>query len=118
MNFAFNLRRPPFDDRLVREAVTQLFDFEWINRVLLGGWAERNHSRFPNSELAAQGRPSDAEIKLLQRWKGTIRDETLEEEFTLPVSDGTGYQRQQRRKAFELFAQAGYSLRGGELVDS
>ena len=51
MNFAFNLRRPPFDNRLVRDAITQLFDFEWINRVLLNGWAERNPSRFPNSEL-------------------------------------------------------------------
>ena len=89
MNFAFNLRRPPFDNRLVREAITQLFDFEWINRVLLGGWAERNHSRFPNSELAAQGRPSSAEIELLLPWKGKIRDEALEEEFTLPVSDGS-----------------------------
>ena len=117
MNFAFNLRRPPFDNRLVREAITQLFDFEWINRVLLGGWAERNHSRFPNSELAAQGRPSSAEIELLQPWKGKVRDEALEEEFTLPVSDGTGYQRQQRRKAFELFAKAGYALHEGKLVD-
>jgi microcin C transport system substrate-binding protein len=85
--------------------------------VLLGGWAERNHSRFPNSELAAQGRPSADEIELLLPWKGKIRDEALEEEFTLPVSDGTGYQRQQRRKAFELFAQAGYALHEGKLVD-
>ena len=89
MNFAFNLRRPPFDNRLIREAITQLFDFEWINRVLLGGWAERNHSQFPNSELAAQGRPSSAEIELLLPWKGKIRDETLDEEFTLPTSDGS-----------------------------
>jgi microcin C transport system substrate-binding protein len=117
INFAFNLRRPPFDNRLVREAITQLFDFEWINRVLLGGWAERNHSRFPNSELAVQGRPSSSELELLLPWKGKIRDEALEEEFTLPVSDGTGYQRQQRRKAFELFAQAGYALHDGKLVN-
>src|SRR4051812_35569051 len=117
MNFTFNLRRPPFDNRLVREAITQLFDFEWINRVLLGGWAERNHSLFPNSELAAQGRPSPAEIELLLPWKGKIRDGALEEEIALPVSDGSGYQRQQRQKAFELFAQAGYTLHEGVLVN-
>jgi microcin C transport system substrate-binding protein len=117
MNFAFNLRRPPFDNRLIRDAITQLFDFEWINRVLMGGWAERNHSRFPNSELAAQSHPSAAEIELLLPWKGSIRDETLQREFALPVSDGTGYQRQQRRKAFELFAQAGYALHQGSLVN-
>jgi len=117
MNFAFNLRRPPFDDRLIREAITQLFDFEWINRVLLGGWAERNHSQFPNSELAAQGCPSTGEIELLLPWKGKIRDETLEAEFAPPTSDADGYQRQQRRRAFELFAQAGYSLHNGELVN-
>jgi len=117
MNFAFNLRKPPFDNRLVREAITQLFDFEWINRVLLGGWAERNNSRFPNSELAAQGRPSSEEIELLLPWKGKVRDEAIKEEFTLPISDGAGYQRQQRRKAFELFAQAGYTLHNGSLVN-
>ena len=117
MNFAFNLRRPPFDNRLVREAITQLFDFEWINRVLLNGWAERNPSRFPNSELAGRGRPSSPEIELLLPWKGKVRDEALDEEFTLPVSDGTGYQRQQRRKAYELFAQAGYALHEGYLVN-
>jgi microcin C transport system substrate-binding protein len=117
MNFAFNLRRPPFDNRLIREAITQLFDFEWINRVLLGGWAERNHSQFPNSELAAHGRPSSAEIELLLPWKGKIRAETLAGEFTLPTSDGSGYQRQQRRDAFELFAQAGYALHDGDLVN-
>ncbi|UEM24300.1 extracellular solute-binding protein (plasmid) [Skermanella mucosa] len=118
MNFAFNLRRPPFDNRLVREAITQLFDFEWINRVLLGGWAERNDSQFPNSELAAHSRPSAAELELLLPWNGKIRNETLEAEFTLPTSDGRGYQRQQRRRALELFAQAGYVLRDGVLVNA
>jgi microcin C transport system substrate-binding protein len=116
MNFAFNLRRQPFDNMLVREAITQLFDFEWINRVLLGGWAERNYSLFPNSELAARGPPSAAERELLLPWKGKIRNEALDEQFIPPISDGSGYQRQQRRKAFELFAKAGYSLHGGVLV--
>jgi microcin C transport system substrate-binding protein len=117
MNFAFNLRRPPFDDRLIREAITALFDYEWINRILLAGWARRNYSQFPNSDLAAIGRPTPAELTLLLPWKDHLRKEILDQEYIPPVSDGSGYQRVQRHKALELFGKAGYTIRNGRLVN-
>jgi microcin C transport system substrate-binding protein len=117
MGFIFNLRRPPFNNRLMREAITQLFDFEWINSKLLRGWAQRTSSFFPNSELAAKGPPSAAELELLRPWRGQIPDRIFGGEFTPPVSDGSGYGRTQRRKAFELFRQAGYTVKNGQLVN-
>ncbi|UEM07887.1 extracellular solute-binding protein (plasmid) [Skermanella rosea] len=117
MNFVFNLRRPPFDDRLVREAVTQLFDHEWINRVLQGGWTQRNYSQFPNSDLAAAGKPTPAELTLLLPWKSHLRSEILEEAYLPPAGGGSGYQRDARREAFDLFGKAGYHVRDGLLVD-
>ncbi|NYY77402.1 hypothetical protein DMH20_10525 [Escherichia coli] len=31
---AFNIQRPVFSDRRVREAITLAFDFEWMNKAL------------------------------------------------------------------------------------
>ncbi|GEO40058.1 ABC transporter [Skermanella aerolata] len=117
MNFAFNLRRPPFDDRVVREAVTELFDYEWIDKVLLSGWADRNHTQFPNSELAAAGPPTQAELALLLPWRDRIRKEILDDAYVPPASDGSGFQRERRRRALKLFSEAGYTIRNGRLVN-
>ncbi|MEN1578654.1 extracellular solute-binding protein, partial [Pseudomonas aeruginosa] len=51
----FNLRRPLFEDRRVRQALSLLFDFEWTNRQLFGGRYKRLRSYFDNSEMAARG---------------------------------------------------------------
>jgi ABC-type oligopeptide transport system, periplasmic component len=116
MNFVFNLRRVPFDNRVVRKAVAQLFDFEWANRVLLRGWAERNRSHFPNSELAFREALSPKEIELLRPWQDQII-QLSDDDVVAPVGDGSGYQRAQRKQAFQLLAQAGYTFRNGRLVN-
>src|SRR5690606_24620253 len=64
--YVFNLRRPIFQDRRVREAIAQLFDFEWANKQLFYGSYKRTHSYFENSEMAARGLPDAAELKLLE----------------------------------------------------
>lgn len=116
MNFVFNARRAPFDSRIVRKAIAQLFDFEWANRVLLRGWGERNQSHFPNSELAFREALSPGEADVLRPWQNQIR-EIADDDLAAPVSDGSGYQRAQRRRAFQLLAQAGYTVRNGRLVN-
>ena len=40
--FAFNIRRPPFADVRVREALASMFDFEWINANLFAGAYKRS----------------------------------------------------------------------------
>lgn len=49
----FNMRRAPFDDIKVREALTLAFDFEWMNKSLFYGQAKHITSTFPNTPLAA-----------------------------------------------------------------
>ena len=54
----FNTRRPVFADIRVREALTLLFDFEWINRNYFFGLYSRAAGYFAGSELSAYQRPA------------------------------------------------------------
>jgi peptide/nickel transport system substrate-binding protein len=115
----FNTRRPPFADRRVRQALGLLFDFEWLNRNLYFGAYERTQSYFHGSELASFGRPADAaERALLAPWLGRIDPAILDGSFRQPVGEETGRNRENRRRAMALFNSAGYTLKGGRLVDA
>ena len=51
--FHFNTRRIPFNDIKVRQAVSLMFDFEWVQKALFFGSYTRSVSYFPNSGLSA-----------------------------------------------------------------
>lgn len=108
--YVFNLRRPVFQDRRVREAITLLFDFEWANKQLFYGAYIRTNSYFANSELAASGLPDEAELKLLEPLRDKLPPEVFSQEFKLPVSDGSGIIREQNRRAYQLLTEAGYRI--------
>jgi peptide/nickel transport system substrate-binding protein len=109
----FNTRRKPFDDIRVRQALTLLFDFEWINRNYFFGLYGRSPSFFAGSELSAANRPADtAERNLLASFPGSVRPDILDGSYRLPVTDGTGRDRATLRTALALFKQAGYELDG------
>jgi len=114
--FAFNTRRPLFSDVRVREALSTMFDFEWINTNLFGGLYTRTKSFFDDSELASTGRPASAqERELLERWPGAVRADIMEGAWTPPQHDGTGRDRDTARRALALLNQAGWTLRDGAL---
>ncbi len=114
-----NLRRPIFADRRVREAMLISFDFEWTNRVLLGGADRRIASYFPNSELAASDRPSSGELALLDPFRADLPPEVFKTSFTPPRTDGSGDEgiRPFLRRAMAQLETAGWTVRGGRLVD-
>jgi peptide/nickel transport system substrate-binding protein len=113
----FNTRRPIFADPRVREALIKLFDFEWVNRTLYHGQFARSESYFARSELSSHGRPADArERNLLAPYAGEVKPEIMNGSFALPVSDGTGENREGRREALALLEAAGYQLKEGKLV--
>lgn len=116
--FIFNIRRPVFQDRRVREALNYAFDFEWTNKNAAYGAYIRLASYFENSELAGHGLPSPAELKLLEPFRGKIPDEVFTKEFQPPKTDGSGGDRENLRKAADLLKEAGYVLKGNTLVDA
>jgi len=107
----FNTRRAIFADARVREAISMLFDFEWINRSFFFGRYRRTASFFEDSELSARGRPADAaERALLAPFPGAVRDDVLAGSWSPPVSDGSGRDRDTLRRALALLRKAGYEL--------
>jgi peptide/nickel transport system substrate-binding protein len=118
MAFVFNTRRAIFSDRRVRAAINQLFDFEWANTNLYYGAYKRNGSFFEASELSALGRPADgSERALLAPFPDAVRPDVLAGTYKPPVSDGSGRDRQRLKQSLALFAQAGWELRNGKLVN-
>ncbi len=116
--FIFNTRRPLFQDRRVREALGLLFDFEWANRQLFNGAYTRTHSYFDNSELAASGLPGDDELKILEPLRDKIPPEVFTDEYSVPVTDGSGIIRDQQRRAYQLLQQAGWRIEGDQMLDA
>jgi len=109
----FNTRRPVFADIRVRQALTLLFDFEWINRNYFFGLYARTASFFAGSELSAYTRPADErERELLKPFTAQIPPDILDGTYRLPVTDGSGRDRATLRNALTLLSAAGYDLDG------
>jgi len=115
--FAMNTRRPVFADRRVREAMTQAFDFEWENRNLFFGLYTRTSSYFSNSEFVSSGLPQGEELALLESFRDKLPPEVFTQEFTLPVTDGSGNNREGLRRALALLRDAGWEVKERKLVD-
>ena len=64
--WAFNLRRPLFNDARLRRAFNFAFDFEEMNRQLSTGEYARDNSYFEGTELAFSGLPEGKELEILE----------------------------------------------------
>jgi microcin C transport system substrate-binding protein len=103
--FAFNLRRPIFEDRMVRKALAH-----WSNKTLFYGQYTRTRSFFQNSELAATGVPQGREREILAKFGRKLPREVLTTEYNPPATDGSGNNRAQLREALEILRGAGWDI--------
>ena len=108
--FVFNLRNPLFQDRTVRRALANAFDFEWSNGALFYGQYTRTRSFFDNSELAATGLPKGRELEILRPYRGQIPDEVFTQVYAPPKTDGSGNVRGNLRNAQRLLRSAGWEV--------
>jgi microcin C transport system substrate-binding protein len=116
--FGMNTRRAIFKDVRVRHALALAFDFEWANANLFYGNYTRTSSYFSNSELASSGIPEGAELALLDKYRSQLPGELFTKPFQLPVTDGSGNNREQMRAALALLEAAGWKVRDRKLVDA
>lgn len=114
---AFNIQRPVFSDRRVREAITLAFDFEWMNKALFYGAYSRANSYFQNTEYAARDYPDADELVLLAPLKAELPPEVFTSVFEPPKSDGKGFDRDNLLKASALLDEAGWHLKNQKRVN-
>ena len=115
--WVMNTRRPVFQDVRVREALGQVWDFEWTNRNLFYGAYTRMHSYFGNTAQESQGVPDAAETALLEPFRKDLPPALFTEPFAVPVTDGSGNNRDGLRRALALLKEAGWTVRDRKLVD-
>ena len=112
--FIFNLRREQFQDPRVREAIGLMFNFEWSNQTLFFGLFARINSIWENSDMAATGVASPAEVAILQPLvdAGLLPANVLTDEAVIaPVSTvDTALDRKNLRKASALLDEAGWAV--------
>lgn len=116
--FFFNTRRDVFADRRVREALSMLFDFEWINANLFSDRFSRTGSYWQNSdELSALGRPAtERERALLAPFADAVSPEVMDGTYAPTVTDGSGRDRSVLREAVAMLAEAGYRIEDGRMM--
>ncbi|MND93412.1 Oligopeptide-binding protein AppA precursor [compost metagenome] len=115
---AFNIQRPVFADRRVRQAITLAFDFEWMNKALFYDAYSRTNSYFQNTEYAARDYPDAAELTLLAPLKTDVPPEVFTTIFVPPTSKGSGYDRDNLLKASALLDESGWVLKNQKRVNA
>ncbi len=115
--FFFNLRKPKFQNMAMRKALLYAFDFEWTNDALFYGAYRRSKSFFENSELASSGLPEGRELDILNEYKDQLREEVFTTPYAPPVTDGSGRNRPNLRKAKAFLDAAGYKVVDNQLID-
>ncbi|MDP3532157.1 MAG: extracellular solute-binding protein [Alphaproteobacteria bacterium] len=117
MGYYFNLRKPIFQDSKVREALTYLYNFEWVNKNLFRDKFQRTKSYFQNTELAATGLPTGEELEILEEYENDLPIRVFKEAYTPPKTDGSGNIRSSLRIALRLFKEAGWITQGDKLIN-
>ncbi|MBN9243079.1 MAG: ABC transporter substrate-binding protein [Mesorhizobium sp.] len=116
--FAMNTRRPLFQDRRVRQALSYLYDFDTINRTQSFGLNTRITSYFMGSDLASSGLPQGKELEILDQYKDKLPPELFTQEWKLPAFDNPQAERKILKQAVDLLASAGWVIKGGKMVNA
>ncbi|MBU6339731.1 MAG: extracellular solute-binding protein [Rickettsiales bacterium] len=90
--FVLNLRKEKFQNLELRKALTYAFDFEWLKDHIFYKSYKRTNSYFSNSDFGYK-------------------------DFTMPKSNGDGFNRESLIKAKDILDKAGYKLVKGKLID-
>ncbi|WP_416376506.1 extracellular solute-binding protein [Thalassovita sp.] len=116
--YAMNIRRAPFSDWRVRQAMLLAFNFPYINATVTGDRQSRITSYFSNSELGFRPGPAEGKVRdLLLPFANSLPPGTLDGP-ALPKGDSSPRNRGDLRKAVKLLEQAGWTVQNGQLVNS
>ena len=115
--FVMNTRAAPFDDWRVRQAMIEMFNFEFMSQTLNNGVDPRHASYFSNSILGMElGAPAEGRVaEFLAPFDTDLLPGALEG-YALPISDGSERNRNGTRAALDWLEQAGYEVVDGVMT--
>ena len=116
--FVMNLRRDKFADARVRRALNMAFDFESANRTTFFSQYKRIGSYFAGTELASSGLPQGKELEILESVRELVPPEVFTTPYSNPVNGDAQKLRANMRQAIALLKEAGWVLKGRQLVNA
>ncbi len=116
--YAFNLRRPQFQDPRVRRAFLLAFDFEWANKNLFYDQYARSTNYFGFDDLRSKGLPEGKELEILEEVRKDVPPQVFTTEYKLPVNRTPDDVREHLSQASKLLAEAGWTPRNGALTNA
>lgn len=117
IGFVFNTRRPIFKDRRVRQALSLMFDFEWVNHNLFNDVYSRTEGFWSGSNLSSVGKPAtEKEKQLLRPFPDAVLPEVMDGTWHSVKTDGSGIDRASAEKAWKLLQDAGYKIQNQQAI--
>lgn len=111
-SYVINVRNPKYQDVRVRQALGLALDYEWMNRQMFYNAYTRVKGIFGNTDCSASGKPSEAELALMEPLRKDIPPAAFGEMATPPRTDGTSSLRANLLKARDLLKEAGWLIDG------
>lgn len=117
IGFVFNTRRPIFKNRQVRQALSLMFDFEWVNHNLFNDVYSRTEGFWSGSNLSSVGKPAtEKEKQLLRPFPDAVLPEVMDGTWHSVKTDGSGIDRASAEKAWKLLQDAGYKIQNKQAI--
>lgn len=117
IGFVFNTRRSVFQDRRVRQALSLVFDFEWVNHNLFDDVYSRTQGFWYGSSLSSVGiAASDREKQLLSPFPNAVLPEVMDGTWHIKKTDASGMDRESAEQAWKLLSQAGFKLKNNKAI--
>ncbi len=115
--FVFNLGKPQFEDKKVRQALALAFNFEWANESLMFGLNAPRNSFVQDTHIEAKGPPEGAELAFLENLGDIVPDEVLSEPALVMHESSSARlnDRRNMRAASKLLDEAGWPVGDGNL---
>ena len=107
----FNSRKFPLDDLNTRQALTLLFPYKFINKIINHNLLNKTLGPWDNSELSASKSASTVTKNILNKYQDAISKKALKD-----IEKSVANERQNLRKSLLLLSKSGWKLINGKMT--
>ena len=108
----FNSRLPPLNNSDIRTALSLMFPYNFINKILNHNLLKRTYGPWDNSELSADDKTGGISINILIKYNDDISKNALKN-----IKKYENNERKRRKEALELLNSNGWKLINGKMTN-